>query len=48
MMEVAVKQKFITDDCKSLFQVFDDIDEMLDYIEEYDPEDVDLSKVKIR
>lgn len=48
MMDVAVKQKFITDDCKALYKVCNNIDEMLDYIQEYDPKDIDLSKVKIR
>ena len=43
-----VKEEFITSDCAELCKVFTDIDEMLNYIEEYDPKDVDLSKVKIR
>lgn len=43
-----VKEEFITSDCAELCEVFTDIDEMLNYIEEYDPKDVDLSKVKIR
>ena len=43
-----VKEKFITDDCAELCKVFTDADEMLDYIENYDPKDIDLSKVKIR
>ncbi len=43
-----VVEKFITDDCAELCKVFDDADEMLDYIENYNPEDIDLSKVKIR
>lgn len=48
MMQVGVDQKFITDDCRQLYKVYKDADAMLDYIEKYDPEDVDLSKVKIR
>ena len=43
-----VKEKFITDDCAELCKVFTDADEMLDYIENYDPKEIDLSKVKIR
>ena len=43
-----VEQEFITKDCAELCKVFTDVDEMLKYIEEYDPEDIDLSKVKIR
>ena len=48
MMTRYIEEKFITDDCKELYQVFTDADEILDYIEKYDPEDIDLSKVKIR
>lgn len=48
MMQVGVDQKFITDDCRQLYKVYKDVDSMLDYIEKYDPEDIDLSKVKIR
>jgi len=48
MMTTSIKEKFITDDCKELYKVFTDIDEMLDYITSYDPKDIDLSKVKIR
>ncbi len=43
-----VKEQFITDDCAELCSVFTDIDEMLEYIRNYDPKDIDLSKVKIR
>lgn len=43
-----VKEQFITDDCAELCKVFTDVDEMLDYIRNYDPKDIDLSKVKIR
>lgn len=48
MMTKSIEQKFITDDCKELYQVYTDIDEILDYIENYDPQDIDLDKVKIR
>ena len=43
-----VEQKFITDDCAELCKVCTDIDPMLDYIHNYDPKDIDISKVKIR
>ena len=43
-----VEEKFITEDCVELCNVFTDADEMLDYIEKYDPKDIDISKVKIR
>ena len=48
MMTRYIKEQFITDDCKELYQVYTNIDEMLRYISEYDPKDIDLSKVKIR
>ena len=43
-----VQEQFITDDCAELCEVFTDVDEMLEYIHNYDPKDIDLSKVKIR
>ncbi len=48
MMQVCVDKHFITEDCRCLYKVYKDIDSMLDYIEKYDPEDIDLSRVKIR
>ena len=48
MMQVCVDEKFITDDCRNLCRVFRNIDSMLEYIENYKPEDIDVSLVKIR
>ena len=48
MMQVSVDKKFITNDCRELYKVTNTIEETLDYIENYDPTDIDLSKVKIR
>ena len=48
MMSHAIDKKFITNDCVELYKVVTTADEALDYIESYDPTDVDLSKVKIR
>lgn len=48
MMNKSIEKEFITHDCKELYKVFDNIDEMLEYLENYDEKDVDLSKVKIR
>ena len=48
MLQVWVDEKFITDDCRNLCEVFEDIDSMLDYIENYEPEEFDISQVKIR
>lgn len=48
MMDKSIKEKFVTDDCKELYKVFTNVDEMLEYIKNYDPQDIDLNKVKIR
>lgn len=48
MMEISIEQKFITSDCVELYKVIDNIEDTLNYIENYDPTDIDLSKVKIR
>lgn len=48
MLDKSIEKQFITDDCKELYSTFDNIEEMLDYLENYDEKDVDLSKVKIR
>lgn len=48
MMQVSVDKKFITDDCRDLYKVTYTVEETLEYIENYDPKDIDLSKVKIR
>ena len=48
MMEVSIEKKFITTDCVELYKVVNTPDEALDYIENYDPTEIDLSKVKIR
>jgi len=43
-----VEEQFITNDCAELCKILTSADEILDYIESYDPTDIDLSKVKIR
>lgn len=48
MMEYSIEKKFITTDCVELYKVVDNPEEALNYIESYDPTDIDLSKVKIR
>ena len=48
MLQRCVDEHFITDDCRDLYAIYEDIDEMLNYIEAYDPTVIDLSKVKIR
>ena len=48
MMDKSIDKQFITGDCKELYSVFDDIEKMLEYLENYDEKDIDLNKVKIR
>ena len=43
-----VQQHFITQDCVELCKVCTTTNETLDYIENYDPKDIDINKVKIR
>ena len=43
-----VQERFITNDCVELCKVCDSAEEAINYIESYDPKDIDLSKVKIR
>lgn len=48
MMEYSIDEKFVTRDCVDLYKVATSAEELLDYIEKYDPTDIDLSKLKIR
>lgn len=48
MMNDSIEQTFITKDCVDLFKVTRTVDETLEYIENYDPTDIDISRVKIR
>ena len=48
MMQYSIDEKFITEDCVNLYKVTSTVEETLEYIEKYDPTDIDLSKVKIR
>ena len=48
MMEYSIDEKFVTRDCLDLYKVATSAEEILDYIEKYDPTDIDLSKLKIR
>lgn len=48
MMDKSIEENFITQDCKDLYCIFNDLDKMLEYIENYDEKDIDITKVKIR
>ena len=46
MMKTAVEKEFILESVKSLYVVMTDVDEMLDYIENYDYKDIDITHYK--
>ncbi len=46
MMQGAIDGKFMKPECSSLYKIFTDIDEMLDYLENYDDDFVDVSRMK--
>lgn len=46
MMETAISTNFVKEECKDLYRVFDNSDEMLDYLEEYKPVDLDILNFK--
>ena len=48
MMDKSIEENFITQDCKDLYCIVNDLDKMLEYIENYDEKDIDITKVKIR
>lgn len=45
-MKNAVEKKFMKEECLGLYRVFTDIGEMLDYIESYDDEPLDIMHFK--
>ncbi len=46
MMEKGIREDFIKEECRDLYRVFDNIDEMLDYIENYVGVDMDILNFK--
>ena len=46
MMEKGMSEDFIKEECRDLYKVFDDIDDMLDYFENYEAVDMDILKLK--
>ena len=46
MLDSAISKKFINEECRGLYRVFSDIDDMLDYIEGYIPTDLNILKFK--
>lgn len=45
-MENAISEKFINPRCKELYSTFSDIDSMLDYLEDYVAEDINILNFK--
>lgn len=41
-----IEKKFVNEECKWLFKVFTDKKEMIDYVENYDPEDINWELLK--
>jgi len=48
MMQFSINEKFITEDCVDLFKVTNTVEETLNYIESYVPEEIDISSLKLR
>jgi len=48
MLDVSIDKKFIPAKCTELYYVSNSIEDILNYIETYDPTDVDVDAVKIR
>lgn len=46
MLENAVEQKFMTAECKDLAPVFKNADELLDYLENYNPDEYNFDVLK--
>ena len=46
MMEKGIKEDFIKEECRELYRVFDNADEMLDYLENYKAVDMDILNFK--
>ncbi len=46
MMEKGIREEFIKEECRELYRVFDNADEMLDYIENYVAVDMDILNFK--
>lgn len=45
-MQRAIDENFVKEECKQLYEVFDDADAMLDYIENYKPVDLNILNFK--
>ncbi len=46
LMNTAIKENFVKEECRELYKIFDNIDELLDYLENYIPQDLDILHFK--
>ena len=46
LMQRAIDENFVNEDCRELYKVFDDADSMLDYLESYIPTDLNILNFK--
>ncbi len=46
-METAYKRKFITEKCRHLYENFDNIDDVINYVENYKPDGTPWQKLKL-
>ena len=46
MMETAIRERFIREEIKEIYKVFEDADQLLDYIENYEEQDYNILDLK--
>ena len=45
-MDKAVKEEFLKDECIHIFEVFDNADDIMNYLESYKPVDLNILNLK--
>ena len=46
MMETAIRENFVREEIKGIYKVFEDADQLLDYIENYEEQDYNILELK--
>lgn len=46
MMETAIREKFVREEIKEIYKVFEDADQLLDYLENYEGQDYNILELK--
>lgn len=46
MMETAIRERFIREEIKEIYKVFEDADQLLDYLENYEEQDYNILELK--